>query len=96
MSLHNEAKTGSSFYGVLPWVLEGFFFKCNGLQSTSFFLFTQLPPPDALWEKLWKENKRTVGEKLVENKPSKLEGLYFFSLFFFYIENIQIKKIRDL
>lgn len=53
MSLHNEAKTDSSFYGILPWVLEGFFFfNVTAYNPLLFFLFTELPTPDALWEKL--------------------------------------------
>lgn len=59
MSLHNEAKIDSSFYIILPWVPEGYFFKkkINSLQSPPFFLFTQLPTHDALWERLTKERK---------------------------------------
>lgn len=97
MSLHNEAKTDSSFYGILPWVREGFFFfNVMAYNPLFFFLFTELPTPDALWEKLWKENKRTVGEMLVENKPSKLERLYFFSFFFLLHREYSHKENKRL
>lgn len=43
-----------------------------------FFLFTELPPPDALWERLRKKSKGTVGEKSVKNKPSKFKRLFNF------------------
>lgn len=73
------------------------FFKKLITYNSLLFLFMKLPTPYTLWERLTeKENKRTVGEKSVKNKPYKLKGLYFHYLFFFYIENMLIKKIRDL
>lgn len=90
------SKIDSSFYVILPWVLEGLFFLINSLQSTPF-LFTELPTPDALWERLRKIIKGLWERSQSKTSPLNSRGFILLNIFFlFYIKNIHIEKSRDL
>lgn len=53
------------------------FFSLIAYNPLPPFLFTELPTPDALWEKLRKENKRTVGENQWKTSPLNPRGFLF-------------------